>query len=70
MVLEADQAGKEHGCQVIVSDVLDGIKWVLPLLDGTGGFVARYVELVRDDTDIRYAHKVTWNNAVRMTVRS
>ena len=68
-VLEADRVGTEHGCQVIVSDAMDGIKWVLSLLDDMDGFVERYAGLVEDDDRIKYVHKMAWNNAVRTTLQ-
>ena len=67
-MLEAERIRPEHGYQVIVSSVLDGIKWTLSLLDDMDGFVKRYAGLVEDDHAIKYAHKMEWNNAVRTTV--
>ena len=68
-VLEAELIRPEHGYQVIISGVLDGIKWVLSLLDSMDGFVKRYAGLVEDDHTIKYAHKMAWNNAVRTTLQ-
>ncbi len=68
-VLEAERIGMEHGCQVIVSSVLDGIKWALSLLDDMDGFVKLYAGLVEDDYRIKYVHKMAWNNAVRTTLQ-
>ena len=64
----AERAGT-NDCQIIVSSALDGIKWILSLLDDMDGFIERYVGLVEDDDKIKYVHKRAWNEAVRATVK-
>ena len=55
---------EEHGCQVIVGDVSDIFKCHLQMLKSPDDFIASYVGLVEDDTSIKYAHKMAWNNVV------
>ena len=69
VVMQVAKRVGSYDYQVIVSSVLDGIKWVLSLLDGMDGFVERYAGLVEDDDKIKYVHKMAWNNAARTTAR-
>ena len=69
VVQVAGHAGMKQDYQLIVSSVLDGIKWVLLLFSDMDGFVKRYAGLVEDDDRIKYVHKMAWNSAVRTTLQ-
>lgn len=72
--MEAATRAAEHAstndCRVIVSGVLDCVKWALSLLDDMDGFVEMYARLIEDDYRIKYVHKMAWNEAVRAAVKT
>ncbi len=49
---------------MIVGDVSDILRRHLQMLKSPNDFIASYVRLVEDDTSIKYAHKMAWNNVV------
>lgn len=53
-----------HGCQVIVNGVYSSLKYYLRLLKDPAEFVSSYVELLKQDPTIKYAHKDAWNSLV------
>lgn len=58
------EVSREHGCQVIVNGVIEGLKYYLRLLRSTDEFVQNYVALLRDDPAIAYDHREMWNKII------
>ena len=54
-----------HGCQVIVNGVYSSLKYYLRLLNDPSEFIDRYVELLKQDKDIKYSQKVAWNDVIQ-----
>lgn len=52
---------KSNGCEIIVNGVYGTIKYYLRLLTSTNEFINYYTDLLSDDKDINYEHKVAWN---------
>lgn len=52
---------KSNGCEIIVNGVYDTIKYYLRLLESTNDFINNYADLLSDDPDLNYEHKVAWN---------
>ena len=53
---------KQNGCEIIVNGVIDTIGYYLRLLPNTTEFLAYYVELVENDEDTGYEHRIAWND--------
>lgn len=65
---EIDNINKEierikniHGCHVIANGLTDSLKYYLRLLSDTSEFIAYYVNLIENDTALKYEHKKQWN---------
>ena len=52
---------KSNGAEIIVNGVYETIKYYLRLLNSTNDFINVYTDLLVDDKDINYEHKVAWN---------
>lgn len=52
---------KSNGCEIIVNGVYDTIKYYLRMLKSTNEFINNYVDLLENDVDLNYEHKVAWN---------
>lgn len=52
---------KEHGCQIIVNGVFCTLRYYLRLLDNTDLFIEKYLENLKNNTEINYEHKIAWN---------
>jgi DNA (cytosine-5)-methyltransferase 1 len=55
---------KTHGCQVIVNGVESTLKYYLRLLSNTKEYIDYYATLVENDTDLKYEHRIKWNELV------
>lgn len=67
MLLIAEQAKRiknTHGCQVIVNGIMPTIKYYLRLLDDPYEFIECYVNLLENDTSIKFEHKKRWNELI------
>ena len=53
-----------HGCQLIINGILPTLKYYLRLVDDTGIFINRYVDLLETDEAVKFEHKTTWNNLI------
>jgi len=53
---------KQNGCEIIVNGVIDTVGYYLRLLPDTTEFLSSYVELVQNDSDTGYEHRVAWND--------
>ena len=52
---------RSNGCEIIVNGVLDSIGYYLRLIRSTADFVVAYTELVEEDPDLGYEHRIAWN---------
>ena len=55
---------KIHGCQVIVNGIYPSLKYYLRLLSNPYEFINNYVENLKNDTALKYEHKLKWNEIV------
>ena len=53
---------KQNGCEIIVNGIVDTIGYYLRLLPSTTEFLAHYADLVENDEDTGYEHRVSWND--------
>lgn len=51
-----------HGCQVIANGIMPSLKYYLRLLDNSFEFIDKYVNLLENDTALKFEHKVKWNH--------
>lgn len=61
---EAQKIKNTHGCQVIVNGIMPTIKYYLRLLDDPYEFIECYVNLLENDTSIKFEHKKRWNELI------
>ncbi|WP_172201082.1 hypothetical protein [Campylobacter sp. RM16188] len=62
--IEVDRIAQIHGCQVIVNGVYDTLKYYLRLIFDPAEFIEKYVDLLKNDSVIKYQHKKAWNDVV------
>jgi len=55
---------KIHGCQVIINGIYPSLKYYLRFLNNTYDFIDSYVENLKQDTAIKFEHKMKWNEIV------
>lgn len=53
-----------HGCQVIANGLISSLKYYLRLISDTSEFIANYVDLVDNDSALKFEHKEKWNIVV------
>jgi DNA (cytosine-5)-methyltransferase 1 len=53
-----------HGCQLIVNGIMQSLKYYLRLLDNTFEFVDKYVDLLENDSALKFEHKEKWNKLI------
>jgi DNA (cytosine-5)-methyltransferase 1 len=53
-----------HGCQVIVNGIMPTLKYYLRLLTNPFEFIENYVNLLEEDTSLKYEHKERWNKLI------
>jgi DNA (cytosine-5)-methyltransferase 1 len=72
-VLEKDQSEinelilkikEEHGCQLIINGILHTLKYYLRLITNPKRFFNEYIELVKDDTELKTIHKTKLKSLV------
>lgn len=70
-ISQADEINKEierikniHGCHVIANDLTNSLKYYLRLLSDTSEFIENYVNLIENDTALKFEHKKEWNNII------
>ena len=61
---EIDRINKIHGCQVIVNGVYSTINYYLRVICDPSKFIDNYVELLKQDRSVKYAHKEKWNEII------
>jgi DNA (cytosine-5)-methyltransferase 1 len=50
-----------HGCQLIVDNIMQTLKYYLRLLTNTFEFIENYVNLLEADNALKFEHKERWN---------
>jgi DNA (cytosine-5)-methyltransferase 1 len=58
---EVKRIKNAHGCQVIVNGVMPSLNYYLRLLNNTFEFIDKYVNLLENDTALKFEHKLKWN---------
>jgi DNA (cytosine-5)-methyltransferase 1 len=53
-----------HGCQVIANGIMPSLKYYLRLLNNTFEFIDNYVNLLKNDTALKFEHKESWNKII------
>ncbi len=61
---EIEKVARIHGCQVIVNGVYSSIKYYLRMVKNPARFIDFYVELLKTDKTVKFAHKEKWNEIV------
>ncbi|MEP6803525.1 MAG: hypothetical protein ABI892_03305 [Flavobacterium sp.] len=62
--IEVQSIKNIHGCQLIVNGIMPTLKYYLRLLTNTFEFIENYVNLLEDDTSLKYEHKERWNKLI------
>ncbi len=57
----ADRFLKQNGCEIIVNGLTQSLNYYLRLLPDTKEFLFNYAELVENDEDTAYEHRMAWN---------
>ncbi len=53
-----------HGCQLVVNGIMPSLKYYLRLLSNTFEFIDKYVNLLENDTALKFEHKEKWNKII------
>ena len=62
--VEIQRIKNVHGCQLIVNGIMPSLKYYLRLLDNTFEFIDKYVNLLENDTALKFEHKEKWNKLI------
>ena len=52
---------KQNGCEIIVNGVFETVQYYLRLLPSTTDFIKHYADVLEDDEDVGYEHRIAWN---------
>jgi hypothetical protein len=58
---EIERIKNIHGCHVIANGLTHSLKYYLRLLSDTSEFIENYVNLIENDTALKFEHKKQWN---------
>lgn len=61
---EIDRIKNIHGCHVIANGLSHSLKYYLRLLSDTSEFIENYVNLIENDTALKFEHKKQWNTII------
>ena len=61
---EIDRIKNIHGCHVISNGLTHSLKYYLRLLSDTSEFIENYVNLIENDTALKFEHKKKWNTII------
>lgn len=61
---EVDRIKNIHGCHVIANGLTHSLKYYLRLLTDTSEFIENYVNLIENDTALKFEHKKQWNTII------
>lgn len=60
-----DKIENEHGCQFIANGLLSTLNYYLRLLTNTDKFMQLYIENLQSNNEIKYEHKLAWNEIIK-----
>ena len=55
------EISEEHGVQIIVNGLIKTLNYYLRLLSNTNKFLERYINNIKNNPEINYEHKISWN---------
>ena len=61
---EIKSIARKHGCQVIVNGVYTSLKYYLRLLSDPSDFIEHYVNLMKNDENVKYPQQAAWNEII------
>jgi DNA (cytosine-5)-methyltransferase 1 len=61
---EIERIKNIHGCHVIANGLIPSLKYYLRLLSDTSEFISNYVNLLENDTALKFEHKQQWNTVI------
>ena len=61
---EIDRIKNIHGCHVIANGLTHSLKYYLRLLSDTSEYIENYVNLIENDTALKFEHKKQWNTII------
>lgn len=61
---EIERIKNIHGCHVIANGLINSLKYYLRLLSETSEFISNYVDLIENDTALKFEHKKKWNEII------
>lgn len=62
--MEIQRIKNVHGCQLIVNGIMPSLKYYLRLLENSFEFIDKYVNLLENDTALKFEHKENWNKII------
>lgn len=67
IIFEIEKIKKIHGCNVIANGLINSLNYYLRLISDTSDFISNYVDLVENDSALKFEHKQQWNkiNSIR-----
>ena len=64
IIQEVDRIKNIHGCHVIANGLINSLKYYLRLISETSEFIENYVNLVENDSSLKFEHKKYWNTII------
>ena len=61
---EIERIKNIHGCHVIANGLINSLKYYLRLLSETSELISNYVDLIKNDTALKFEHKKKWNEII------
>ncbi|MDV7145999.1 restriction endonuclease, SacI family [Tropicimonas sp. TH_r6] len=61
IVEKSEEFEKQNGCEIIVNGVFETVRYYLRLLPDTTEFLNFYADIVEQDEDVGYEHRIAWN---------
>ncbi|QQT61901.1 hypothetical protein I6I97_22460 [Sphingobacterium multivorum] len=61
---EIERIKNIHGCHVIANGLISSLKYYLRLLSDTSEFIENYVNLIENDSALKFEHKSKWNEII------
>ena len=58
---EIERIKNIHGCHVIANGLIPSLKYYIRLISDTSEFIANYVNMVENDSSLKFEHKKKWN---------
>ncbi len=61
---EIERIKNIHGCHVIANGLTNSLNYYLRLISNTSEFIENYVNLIEEDSALKFEHKTEWNNII------